>query len=122
MACTSAFDALPPSHRRELIRYIEESKTPETRRRRIEKTAASVLGRVSRTKSALKDRPMWTCPKCGHAFVNKNQYHSCRRYELEDVLGRLEEAVALARSDASTPVDFTSSSSLAANAGYRKSA
>ena len=25
---------------------------------------------------------MWTCPKCGNRFVNKNQYHSCKRHKL----------------------------------------
>jgi hypothetical protein len=28
---------------------------------------------------------MWTCPKCGNEFVNKNTYHSCRRGRVEDV-------------------------------------
>jgi uncharacterized protein YdeI (YjbR/CyaY-like superfamily) len=33
----SAFDALPPSHRREHVRAVEEARAPETRRRRIAK-------------------------------------------------------------------------------------
>lgn len=32
----AAFDALPPSHRREHINAIDEAKKPETRARRIE--------------------------------------------------------------------------------------
>ncbi|MFQ5843747.1 MAG: DUF5655 domain-containing protein [Planctomycetota bacterium] len=31
-------------------------------------------------------RPLWTCPKCGHRFVNRNQWHSCSRYRLSDHL------------------------------------
>ncbi len=33
------FDALPPSHQREYLKWIEEAKRPETRRRRMEETA-----------------------------------------------------------------------------------
>lgn len=29
---------------------------------------------------------MWTCPDCGHQFVNTNQSHSCGSYTLEDFL------------------------------------
>jgi hypothetical protein len=29
---------------------------------------------------------MWTCPKCGHKFVNRNQSHSCGHYTVEDFL------------------------------------
>lgn len=29
---------------------------------------------------------MWTCPKCGAKFVNRNQWHSCRRATLDDWL------------------------------------
>jgi hypothetical protein len=81
-----AFDALSPSHRRELIRYIEDAKTSESRRSRIERTALAVVGRLPKSKSSLKSRPLWTCPKCRHEFVNPNQYRSCRRYELDDVM------------------------------------
>jgi uncharacterized protein YdeI (YjbR/CyaY-like superfamily) len=38
----AAFDALAPSHRREYTKWIEESKRPETRARRIEKTVAAL--------------------------------------------------------------------------------
>jgi hypothetical protein len=30
------------------------------------------------------DRQLWTCPKCGHAFVTANLWHSCGRFELDD--------------------------------------
>ena len=29
------------------------------------------------------DRPLWTCPKCGNQFVNRNNWHSCGRWPLE---------------------------------------
>jgi hypothetical protein len=32
----------------------------------------------------VKSDPLWTCPKCGHAFVSPNLWHSCGRYELDD--------------------------------------
>ena len=32
---------------------------------------------------------MWTCPKCGAKFVNRNQWHSCGRATVEDWLERL---------------------------------
>ena len=31
-------------------------------------------------------RAPWVCPKCGNEFVNRNQYHSCARYTLSDIL------------------------------------
>lgn len=37
-----AFDAMPPSHRREYIEWIEEAKREATRQRRIEKAVAQV--------------------------------------------------------------------------------
>ena len=27
---------------------------------------------------------MWVCPKCGRRFRNRNQWHSCTRYKIED--------------------------------------
>jgi hypothetical protein len=29
-------------------------------------------------------KDLWTCPECGHQFVNANTYHSCENFELED--------------------------------------
>jgi hypothetical protein len=81
----AAFGALVPSHRRELIRYIDDAKSTEDRRRRIEKAAEHALGRPCRASRGRKGKPMWTCPKCGNEFVNRNQYHSCRRGRIEDV-------------------------------------
>ncbi len=28
--------------------------------------------------------PLWTCPKCGHAFVTRNLWHSCSRHTLDE--------------------------------------
>jgi hypothetical protein len=28
-------------------------------------------------------KELWTCPECGHQFVNANTYHSCGNFELE---------------------------------------
>jgi hypothetical protein len=30
------------------------------------------------------EKELWTCPECGHQFVNANTYHSCGNYELVD--------------------------------------
>ena len=39
---------------------------------------------------------MWTCPKCGHKFYNKNQSHSCGNYSVESFLkGKTEKAIGL---------------------------
>ncbi len=88
-----AFGRLAPSHRRELLRYVDDARTPEARKRRIEKIANHVLGTGRGTGGApvpgrragrghARERPLWTCPKCGNQFVNRNQWHSCARYDL----------------------------------------
>lgn len=92
-AARAAFEAAPSSQCRELIRYIEDAENPRTRRRRIEESIASLLGPLPKKKSHLKTKPLWTCPRCGHSYVNVNQYHSCHRYELADVLGDKPEWV-----------------------------
>ena len=78
-----AFEAMSPSHRRELIRYVDDARTPATRERRIGRTIDHALGRPPSDRRP-SGRPMWTCPKCGNRFVNKNQYHSCKRHKLSD--------------------------------------
>jgi hypothetical protein len=77
------FGALSPSHRRELLRYIDDARTPETRERRIQKAVDHVLNRQPSAERRVPERPLWTCPRCGNEFVNPNQYHSCKRYDLE---------------------------------------
>ena len=75
----AAFDALSPSHRHELLRYVDDARTPETRGRRIDQLVRQVLGRHTPPERRGSERPLWTCPRCGNAFVNRNQYHACRR-------------------------------------------
>ncbi|MCA9489903.1 MAG: YdeI/OmpD-associated family protein [Myxococcales bacterium] len=41
-AAAARWAALPPSHRREHVRYVDEAKKPETRARRIAKTVDSL--------------------------------------------------------------------------------
>ena len=36
----------------------------------------------------LTDRPLWTCPKCGHRFISANLWHSCTRYTLDERFAR----------------------------------
>lgn len=83
----AAFERLSPSHRRELLRYIDDARTPQTRQRRIKNTVEHSLGpsAAAAPKPAMAQRPLWTCPRCGNEFVNRNQWHSCERYELPDV-------------------------------------
>jgi hypothetical protein len=38
---------------------------------------------------------LWTCPKCGRAFANRNQFHFCSNVRLDDhFAGRDPEVVA----------------------------
>ena len=82
-AC-AAFDALSPSARREWLRHIEDAKSWSARTERVRKVARDVLGQRSRPSRRSPSRPMWSCPRCGKEFVNKNQFHSCNRHRLED--------------------------------------
>jgi hypothetical protein len=34
------------------------------------------------------ERPLWTCPECGHRFVTANIWHSCTRIELNELFAR----------------------------------
>jgi hypothetical protein len=34
------------------------------------------------------DRPLWTCPRCGHRFVSANVWHSCTSFTLDDAFAR----------------------------------
>lgn len=43
-------------------------------------------------------QPLWTCPKCGRGFANRNQFHFCSDVRLEDhFAGREPEVVATFR-------------------------
>ncbi len=77
------FNALPPSHRREWIGFIDDARTPETRAKRIRQTAAELLGVPATPARPERNRPLWTCPECGNEFVNPNQYHSCAKRSVE---------------------------------------
>lgn len=84
-----AFAALAPSHRRELLRYVDDARTPQTRTRRIGRLVDHALGRApasAPTGTARRglQRQLWTCPRCGNAFVTRNQYHSCARHEVDE--------------------------------------
>jgi hypothetical protein len=82
----AAFDIGSPSYRHEILRWIDDARTPEARRRRIAQSIDRLLGRTAAPSprgAALASRPLWTCPECGNEFVHRNQYHSCRRYELD---------------------------------------
>lgn len=37
-------------------------------------------------------RPLWTCPECGNAFVNRNNWHSCVSVPLEVHFGQRPKA------------------------------
>jgi uncharacterized protein YdeI (YjbR/CyaY-like superfamily) len=43
LAADAAFQALPPSHQREYVRWIDEAKKDETRRRRGQKAVTMLL-------------------------------------------------------------------------------
>ncbi|HEU4557434.1 MAG TPA: DUF5655 domain-containing protein [Longimicrobium sp.] len=44
------------------------------------------------------DRPLWTCPRCGRPFANRNQQHSCVAASVDEHLrGKGERAEALYR-------------------------
>ncbi|UVJ39182.1 YdeI/OmpD-associated family protein [Arthrobacter sp. CJ23] len=79
-----AWDRLPAAHRRELIRFLEDARTPGTRAHRIEQTVAQSLGRDVPPPSPRAKRALWTCPSCGRKFVTPNMYHSCQQHSLDD--------------------------------------
>lgn len=80
------FEALSESHRRELVRSIDDARTPRNRATRIARTLGHLRGEhTQRPMPAAVDKPLWICPRCGHPFVTKNMNHSCSRHELEDV-------------------------------------
>ena len=34
------------------------------------------------------ERPLWTCPSCGHQFVTANIWHSCTKHTLDEAFAR----------------------------------
>jgi hypothetical protein len=93
----AAFDALSASHLRELVRFIDDARTPIARRRRIQETIEHVRGGPvrpgRRPRPTSPRRPTWSCPKCGNAFVTRNQWHSCARHSLEEPFAGKSPAV-----------------------------
>lgn len=80
----AAFDGLTPAHRRQLLRYVDDARTPATRARRLARVADQAMGRPATGVAPRGSRPPWTCPDCGQRFVHRNAYHSCRRHELDE--------------------------------------
>ncbi len=106
------FDALSPSNRRQLLRFIDDARTPQSRAKRVAQAVDHVLGRPRDLPRLNAGRPLWTCPNCGNQFVNRNQYHSCATHTLDtpfagkpprirDLFASLREAV-----EACGPVKF----------------
>jgi hypothetical protein len=42
------------------------------------------------------DRPLWTCPRCGHRFVSANIWHSCTAFTLDEAFARSTPAARAA--------------------------
>lgn len=90
------FQARGPSERHELLRWIEIADSPERRARRLAELVERLRGEdrpVETGRSTKRRKPLWICPKCGHRFANTNQWHSCRRYTLEEVFARSDPAI-----------------------------
>jgi hypothetical protein len=64
-----AFFTLSPAHRRELVRWLEDARTPATRQRRVAQVLDRALGRTVPNPGVRTARPLWTCPECGQSFV-----------------------------------------------------
>jgi hypothetical protein len=46
--------------------------------------------------SGFRERPLWTCPRCGAKFVGRNMWHGCGDYSVEGFLeGKGEHARTL---------------------------
>ena len=68
----------------------------QTRRRRIQNTIEHTFGTGRPAGRRGRDRPLWTCSRCGNEFVNVNQYHSCKRHSLAELFtGKPAHIVAL---------------------------
>jgi len=80
----AAWDLLPASQRRELVRFLEGARTPGSRERRAGQIVAQVLGRTVPPPGTRTGRELWKCPSCGRSFVTRNMYHSCVDNSLEE--------------------------------------
>ena len=43
--------------------------------------------------SLIRQRPLWTCPKCGARLVTANMWHSCGRFTLKQLFAKSEPHV-----------------------------
>ena len=90
------FEAMSPSQRHELLRWVETADSVEKRAKRLCDMVEQVRGETEPAKKGQASRrrkPLWTCPKCEHVFVNTNQWHSCKRFTLEQTFARSEPPV-----------------------------
>lgn len=90
------FEAMSPDQRHQLLRWVDIATSPERRAGRLERMAEQVLGATRPAKegrAARRRRPLWICPNCGHRFVNTNQWHSCRRYSVDETFAGSEPRV-----------------------------
>ncbi len=86
-----SFEAMSPSQRHELLRWVDIAESAEQRARRLAAMVDQVRGHTPASKkyeAAKGLKPLWACPKCGHIFVNPNQWHSCKRYTLKQALSK----------------------------------
>ena len=44
--------------------------------------------RIGSSGSLTNNKPLWTCPRCGHRFVSANIWHSCTSFTLDDAFAR----------------------------------
>lgn len=90
------WDLLSPTHRRELTRFLEDARTQATRIRRIGQIVAQVQGGTAPPPGRRTHGALWTCPRCGQAFVTRNMNHSCERHSLDEPFqGRPAEILRL---------------------------
>jgi hypothetical protein len=80
----SGFDRLTASHRRELIRFLEDARSTRNRAQRIGQIVAQSTGEQVLPPGRRTDRPLWTCPECGRSFVTRNLNHSCETHTLDE--------------------------------------
>lgn len=78
------FDQLSASHRRELIRFLEDARSSHNRSHRIRLIVAQASGEQVLPPGRRTDRPLWTCPRCGRPFVTRNLSHSCEVHTLDE--------------------------------------
>lgn len=91
----AAFEAKSPSHRHELLRWVEIAESAARRAQRLTRMVTELRGEgePASKSPAKRQKPLWICPRCGHRFVSRNQRHSCRRYSVARLFARSEPGV-----------------------------